>query len=80
MASVCTWHACAVTQGPQGIVVEVTPQGEEVWRYVCPVVGTAYPGSVQYIRQGSTNFGPNVGSRSLFRYRIYVITSYIYMH
>lgn len=58
----------AVTQGPQGIVVEVTPQGEEVWRYVCPVVGTAYPGSVQYIRQGSTNFGLNVGSRSLFRY------------
>lgn len=56
-----------ITQGPQGIVMEVTPTGDEVWRYVCPVVGTSYPGMVQYIRQGSTNFGPNVGSRSLFR-------------
>lgn len=57
-----------VTQGPQGIVMEITPEGEEVWRYICPVVSASYPGSVQFIRQGSTNFGSNVGSRSLFRY------------
>jgi hypothetical protein len=56
-----------VTQGPQGTVVEVTSEGEEVWRYVSPVVATAFPGSVQLIQQGSTTFGPDVGSRSLFR-------------
>lgn len=27
-----------VTMGPQGILVEVTPDHEEVWRYISPVM------------------------------------------
>jgi hypothetical protein len=26
-----------ITMGPQGIMFEVTPEGEEVWRYINPV-------------------------------------------
>lgn len=39
-----------VTMGPQGILFEVTPGGDEVWRYVNPV--RTLEGSVAVARQG----------------------------
>eukprot|EP00438_Fugacium_kawagutii_P015927 Skav217908 [mRNA] locus=scaffold795:191158:192594:+ [translate_table: standard] len=40
-----------ITMGPQGIVFEVTPAGEEVWRYINPIrVDCA--GAVASVRQG----------------------------
>jgi len=39
-----------VTMGPQGIAFEVTPDGEEVWRYASPVA--VQDGVVACVRQG----------------------------
>ena len=39
-----------VTMGPQGIIFEVNPQGEEVWRYINPV--RECEGAVAFVRQG----------------------------
>ena len=60
--------AFIVTQGPQGIVFEVTPKGEEVWRYISPVINLTESDSsaLAYIRQGDTDISPNLGRRSLF--------------
>lgn len=41
-----------ITQGPQGILVEVDPDGVEVWRYVSPVCSTDQ--TVSFVRQGDT--------------------------
>lgn len=58
-----------ITMGPQGIVFEVTSDGEEVWRYVSPVVQTGGADvsttSVSFIRQGEHR--PLDGRYSLFR-------------
>ena len=51
-----------VTMGPQGIAFEVTPAGEEVWRYVSPVIN--YEGGVAFVRQGEQRVE---GRFSLFR-------------
>lgn len=58
----------SVTQGPQGIVFEVTPLGEEVWRYISPVVihTEGADTAVCYLHQGDTNIG-DIGRRSLFK-------------
>jgi len=45
-----------ILQGPQGIIIEVTPDGTEVWRYISPVVANksiAKEGIVSFLRQGS---------------------------
>ena len=42
-----------ITLGPQGIVFEVTPEGEEVWRFIAPAV----------VRQGAQR---GVGKFGLF--------------
>lgn len=51
-----------ITLGPQGILVEVTSDGEEVWRYVSPVANLA--GAVARVRQGEQRTN---GRFSLFR-------------
>lgn len=51
-----------ITMGPQGIVFEVTPEGEEVWRYVSPAIN--YEGGVAFVRQGEQRTD---GRFSLFR-------------
>lgn len=40
-----------VTMGPQGTLVEVTPDGDEVWRYVSPIAISE--GAVSMARQGT---------------------------
>jgi len=55
-----------VIQGPQGIIVEATPDGEEVWRYVNPVM--IIEGGVAYVRQGDQR---TTGRFSLFSARRY---------
>mgnify|MGYP003386333824 CR=1 FL=1 len=58
-----------ITMGPQGTLVEVTPGGQEVWRYVSPVcqVGSASAHSsvVSFVRQGQHR--PKEGRFSVFR-------------
>ena len=58
-----------ITMGPQGLLIEVTPTGEEVWRYVSPVckVGSDSAASsvVSFVRQGDHR--PSEGRFSLFR-------------
>lgn len=51
-----------VTQGPQGILVEVTPDGQEAWRYVSPAFRTE--AGVGFVRQGDQRVS---GAFSLFR-------------
>jgi len=51
-----------ITQGPQGILVEVDPDGAEVWRYVSPVCSTEQ--SVCFVRQGDTRAA---GKFSIFK-------------
>jgi len=52
-----------VTLGPQGIVIEVTPSGEEVWRYVSPIRILEH-GALSAVRQGGFR---THGRFSLFR-------------
>eukprot|EP00281_Chroomonas_sp_CCMP1168_P020350 CAMPEP_0206226924 /NCGR_PEP_ID=MMETSP0047_2-20121206/8350_1 /ASSEMBLY_ACC=CAM_ASM_000192 /TAXON_ID=195065 /ORGANISM="Chroomonas mesostigmatica_cf, Strain CCMP1168" /LENGTH=385 /DNA_ID=CAMNT_0053650043 /DNA_START=153 /DNA_END=1310 /DNA_ORIENTATION=- len=56
-----------VVQGPQGIIFEVTSDGDEVWRYINPVSNDASVHSVT--RQGDTRVG---GRFSLFLSHKYV--------
>ena len=59
-------HECIlVTLGPLGIVVEVTADGKEVWRWICPVVSSE--GTVSFVRQGT--YRPMGARVSLFRYK-----------
>jgi len=51
-----------ITLGPQGTLVEVTKAGEEVWRYVSPVLRCE--GAVAFARQGDVRVA---GAYSLFR-------------
>jgi hypothetical protein len=51
-----------ITMGPQGILVEVTAAGEEVWRYISPVM--IHDTGVAFTRQGQQRAG---GRYSLFR-------------
>lgn len=51
-----------VTMGPQGIMLEVTPAGEEVWRYINPVNSSEE--SFSRVRQGDHR---GTGRFSLFR-------------
>jgi len=56
-----------ITQGPQGILSEVTPDGREVWRYLSPVSNDRGDGAadmVSFVRQGDMRQG---GRFSLFR-------------
>ena len=49
-----------ITLGPQGVVFEVTPDGEEVWRFVNPVEqrkGRAPAVVRQGAQRGAGNFG-----------------------
>ena len=48
--------------GPQGVLLEVTAEGEQVWRYVSPV--RIEDGAVCVVRQGDHRTG---GRFSLFR-------------
>ena len=48
--------------GPQGILVEVTAAGDEVWRYISPVM--IHDTGVAFTRQGTQRVG---GRYSLFR-------------
>lgn len=57
-----------VTMGPQGIIVEVTPGGEEVWRYVNPVM--VMDGAVACVRQGDQR---TCGRFSLFCAQKYAV-------
>ena len=63
----CDLCHSVVTMGPQGIVFEVTPEGQEVWRYLCPAVKHAAgdAAAVCFMTQGDTNIG-DIGPRSLF--------------
>lgn len=65
-----------VTQGPQGILIEVTADGEEVWRYISPVcrVGSDLSHStvVSFVRQGENR--PDDGRFLLFRVLRYAPT------
>ena len=58
-----------ITMGPQGILVEITPNKEEVWRYVSPVCKVGSDSShstiVSFVRQGDHR--PEDGRFSLFR-------------
>jgi len=54
-----------ICQGPLAIVIEVTPKGEEVWRYVSPVCSTE--SMVIFARQGGQRIAPAGCSFSLFR-------------
>jgi hypothetical protein len=62
-----------ITMGPQGMLVEVTSSGEEVWRYVSPVCqvgsGSASSTIVSFVRQGEHR--PEEGRFSLFRVQRY---------
>jgi hypothetical protein len=58
-----------ITMGPQGTLVEVTAAGEEVWRYVSPVVIYEGGGAVAFVRQGDHR--PAGGRVSLFRAQRY---------
>jgi len=51
-----------ITMGPQGILVEVTPAGKEVWRWISPVSGDS-ESAVAFVRQGDERVG---GRYSLF--------------
>jgi len=55
-----------VTMGPQGILFEVTPGGDEVWRYVNPVRNLE--GAVAVVRQGEQRV---TGNFSMFYSRRY---------
>jgi len=47
-----------ITLGPQGVVFEVTPDGEEVWRFVNPVEHKNAPAVVrQGAQRGAGSFG-----------------------
>eukprot|EP00929_Paragymnodinium_shiwhaense_P014834 TRINITY_DN122800_c0_g1_i1.p1 TRINITY_DN122800_c0_g1~~TRINITY_DN122800_c0_g1_i1.p1 ORF type:complete len:504 (-),score=34.78 TRINITY_DN122800_c0_g1_i1:58-1455(-) len=41
-----------ITMGPQGIVFEVTPDGQEVWRYICPIEKRSSPAPAGIVPQG----------------------------
>ena len=56
--------------GPLGIVVEVTPEGKEVWRYLNPVENKASDG-VAFVRQGESRLAGGFG---LFRVTKYPAT------
>ncbi|CAN0016627.1 unnamed protein product, partial [Ectocarpus fasciculatus] len=60
-----------ITMGPQGIVVEVTSSGDEVWRYVsgCVTIVRCYLVSVSFVRQGEHR--PECDRKSLFRVQRY---------
>ena len=51
-----------ITLGPQGIMVEVTPEHEEVWRYISPVM--IHDTGVAFTRQGDQRVNARY---SLFR-------------
>ena len=51
-----------VTMGPQGLLVEVSPEGKEVWRYLSPVMLSE--DGVAFVRQGDQRLG---GRFNLFR-------------
>jgi len=53
-----------VTMGPQGILTELTPSKEEVWRYVSPVLAIPNVQCHAVVRQGDERVG---GRFSLFR-------------
>jgi hypothetical protein len=53
-----------ITQGPEGIVFEVTPEGEEAWRFLNPVLGLE--GGVGSVRQGDQR-GVAGGRQGMFR-------------
>lgn len=59
-----------VTQGPQGIVFEVTPAKEEVWRYISPCCSDE--DAVSFTRQGE--------SRSNGRYTLFTCLKYPAAH
>jgi len=76
----CTHISCAgrlengntlVTLGPQGIIFEVTPGGQEVWRYVCPVLDPVRGVAECVVRQGEQR--PE-GMFMLFYFRRYPAT------
>ncbi len=56
-----------VIMGPQGILFEVTPEGEEVWRYINPVRGDC-EGVVASVRQGEFRIQGRFGLFSANRY------------
>jgi len=57
-----------VLMGPQGIIFEVTSGGDEVWRYVCPVMDAAEGTAECIVRQGDQRMK---GRFSLFCFRRY---------
>jgi len=50
-----------IVQGPQGIVSEVTRGGEEVWRWISPILNLkeGESGAVCFVRQGDQRPSPN---------------------
>ena len=56
-----------ITQGPEGIVFEVTSEGQEVWRFINPMVGME--GALGRIRQGDNRGAAtaNGGRVGMFR-------------
>ena len=42
-----------IVQGPQGIIVELDDQGEEVWRYISPAENRGDTGPQAYVKQGA---------------------------
>ena len=43
-----------IVMGPKGVVTEVTDEGEEVWRWISPIVNMTdgESGAVSFVRQG----------------------------
>mmetsp|Transcript_65744 Transcript_65744/g.183099 ORF Transcript_65744/g.183099 Transcript_65744/m.183099 type:complete len:513 (+) Transcript_65744:69-1607(+) len=63
-----------VVQGPQGIITEVTPSGEEVWRYVVPVSSGSKAKAVCITRQGDERVLPSDLSFTLFQVKKYPLS------
>ena len=52
-----------ITLGPLGAVIEVTPEGDEVWRFLNPVNKSSAADGVSFVRQGESRL---VGDFKLF--------------
>eukprot|EP00656_Telonema_subtile_P020630 TRINITY_DN21717_c0_g1_i2.p1 TRINITY_DN21717_c0_g1~~TRINITY_DN21717_c0_g1_i2.p1 ORF type:complete len:457 (+),score=62.13 TRINITY_DN21717_c0_g1_i2:106-1476(+) len=53
-----------ITHGPQGMITEVTPEGQEVWRFLSPIM-CSVAGVEALVRQGDSR--PSTGKFAFFR-------------
>eukprot|EP01104_Vermistella_antarctica_P006997 TRINITY_DN17726_c0_g1_i1.p1 TRINITY_DN17726_c0_g1~~TRINITY_DN17726_c0_g1_i1.p1 ORF type:complete len:495 (+),score=81.77 TRINITY_DN17726_c0_g1_i1:163-1647(+) len=60
-----------ITHGPDGLVVEVTREGQEVWRYLSPALLVADGDAIGFVRQGDHR--PMAERYSLFNVQRYAM-------